>query len=81
MRKWKRWVLIPAIILLSLCALGAATVFGVNVHVKSSVSDRILSSEDAAKLTDVDCILVLGCHVRENGVPSDMLNVLPRLLK
>ena len=74
MRKWKRWILLILILFVSLCALGAGTVFGINIHVKNSVSDRILSPEDAAKLEDVDCILVLGCHVRENGVPSDMLN-------
>ena len=74
MRKWKRWILLILILFVTLCALGAGTVFGINIHVKNSVSDRILSPEDAAKLEDVDCILVLGCHVRENGVPSDMLN-------
>ena len=74
MRKWKRWILLILTLFVSLCALGAGIVFGINIHVKNSVSDRILSPEDAAKLEDVDCILVLGCHVRENGVPSDMLN-------
>jgi len=33
----------------------------------------ILLPEEAAKLTDVDCILVLGCLVKDNGIPSDML--------
>jgi len=30
-------------------------------------------AEDAAKLTDLDCILVLGCQVKSDGVPSHML--------
>ena len=33
----------------------------------------IISPEEAYKLKDMDCILVLGCGVKDNGVPSDML--------
>ncbi len=61
------------IVLLCLVVVGTATVFGVNTHVKDSAKDRIITTEEAAKLTDVDCILVLGCQVKDNGVPSDML--------
>lgn len=61
------------VIFLCLALVGACTVFGVNAYVKNTGADRILSSEDAAKLTDVDCILVLGCQVRDDGTPSDML--------
>ena len=53
--------------------LGGLTVLGINAYVKGSVMDRILSVEQAAQLTDVDCILVLGCGVRNDGSPSDML--------
>ena len=74
MNKKLKWLLIILSIVMAIAILGICTVFGINAYVKSSVKDRILSPEDAAKLTDVDCILVLGCHVRENGVPSDMLN-------
>lgn len=48
-------------------------VFGVNFYVKNTTKDRILSIEDISKLEDVDCILVLGCYVKPDGVPSDML--------
>ena len=61
-------------ILLCLGLLGVAAVFGINAFVKASVRDRILSPEDAAVLQDVDCILVLGCGVRSDGTPSDMLH-------
>lgn len=53
--------------------LGGLTVLGINAYVKGSVMDRILSVEQAVELTDVDCILVLGCGVRNDGSPSDML--------
>ena len=58
---------------LGLILLGAAGVLGINAWVRGSVTDRILTAEEAALLEDVDCILVLGCAVKENGVPSAML--------
>ena len=61
------------VLALILGVVGACFVFGVNGYVVHSTKDRILSPEDAAALTDVDCILVLGCYVYENGRPSDML--------
>jgi vancomycin permeability regulator SanA len=33
----------------------------------------MLSAEDARELENVDCIIVLGCLVRDNGTPSAML--------
>lgn len=59
--------------LLCLCLLGGLAVLGINGIVKGAVKDQILTAEEAAKLTDVDCILVLGCGVRSDGSPSDML--------
>ena len=72
MKKKKR---IKSFVVIVLCifVLGAGTVFGVNSYVKSSASDRIITSEEAAKLTDVDCILVLGCQVKDDGSLSHML--------
>ena len=61
-------------VLVCLGILGMAALFGINAAVKGSVKNQILTPEEAAKLTDVDCILVLGCLVKENGVPSDMLH-------
>ena len=73
MSKKKRiWVRI-IIAVLCLGLLGGITVLGINVHVKKSTADQILSPEEAAVLTDVDCILVLGCYVHDSGRPSDML--------
>lgn len=66
---WKRMI----IVVLCLAVVGIIIVLGINGHVKKSTSDQILSPEDAAALTDVDCILVLGCYVHDSGRPSDML--------
>lgn len=51
----------------------AAAALLVNTFVVHSTSRRILSPEAAAELTGIDCILVLGCYVHENGQPSAML--------
>ncbi len=61
-------------ILLCVCLLGGLAVLGINGIVKGSTKKQILTPEEAASLTDVDCILVLGCGVRADGSPSDMLH-------
>lgn len=60
--------------LLVLALLGAAGVLVSNAHMIRSTSGCLLTPEDAAALEDVDCILVLGCFVAENGSPSPMLS-------
>ena len=61
-------------IFLCLCILGITALTVINSIVKLSTGDQIISSEEAAKLEDVDCILVLGCFVKDDGRPSDMLH-------
>ena len=61
------------IIIASLLLAGFLAVIGMNFFVKNKTKDRIISITEAAKLNDVDCVLVLGCQVKENGVPSHML--------
>ena len=68
-RIWKRII----VALLCLASLGGVAVLGINGYVKSSTSEQIISPERASELTDVDCILVLGCYVHDSGRPSDML--------
>ncbi len=58
-------------LLLVVLLIGAA-VFGVSGYVVASTRDRFLSPEDAPP-EDLDCILVLGCGVRPDGSPSNML--------
>lgn len=62
------------ITLLILGLAGAGIVFGINGYVVYTTAPRILSSEEATRLEDVDCILVLGCLVHDSGRPSDMLS-------
>lgn len=61
------------IILLCLAVLAVAAIFGINAYVKGSTDERMRTTERASELEDVDCILVLGCQVKADGKPSDML--------
>lgn len=69
-RRLFRWIKT----LLALCLLGGLCVIAINTYVVQSTKKQILSPDAAAELTDVDCILVLGCYVNENGEPSAMLS-------
>lgn len=72
--KPKRKILKKLLLLLVVLGLlGAGTVFGIDAWVVHSTASRVLTPEEAAQLQDVDCILVLGCLVRSEGNPSDML--------
>ena len=73
MRSKKQKIKIFAGILAGLIVLGVGAVFGVNAYVKSVGKEKILTSQQAAELAGVDCIVVLGCQVKDNGQPSDML--------
>lgn len=54
-------------------ALASAVFVAINIYVISYASDYILTPEQAKSLDNVDCIAVLGAHVREDGSPSLML--------
>ena len=60
-------------VILAVGLVGIGAVFFMNGYVIHTAKDRILTVEEASALTDVDCILVLGCKVNANGVPSAML--------
>lgn len=52
---------------------GVAMLWGIQTYVKEQTAGNILSMTEAEQMSDFDCILVLGCKVKENGIPSDML--------
>lgn len=58
---------------LCLIVLISSFVVGVNAYVMGAVDNTMLTSEQAEKLEDVDCIIVLGCLVLEDGTPSNIL--------
>ena len=69
-KKWLKWTII---ILLCLGLLGTITLIGINCHVKSVADSRIITAEQCMQLEDIDCIIVLGCQVKEDGTLSHML--------
>lgn len=69
----KRILIIVLVIFIILISTGFAIAMGINSYVKGIGEKYIILPEQAAELNDVDCILVLGCKVKDNGDPSDML--------
>lgn len=75
----KKRIIKRLIISFLLCVLVCVcVVFGINAYVKHSFSNKILTVEEAGELSDIDCVLVLGCGVH-GDTPSNMLE--DRLLK
>lgn len=63
-----------AIAATALIGFGAALIVVlINLIIINKSSPRILSVSEAAELEDVDCILVLGCKVYDDGTPGGML--------
>jgi vancomycin permeability regulator SanA len=58
--------------LIFLCVITILAVTGINLYMVNSVSDKILSLEDAKDL-DADCIIVLGAGIRKDNTPTNML--------
>ena len=54
--------------------IGAMLLLILNGVVMVPGKERILSLDEVAALTEVDCILVLGCQVKPDGEPSHMLH-------
>lgn len=74
MKNKKKIILRIFCIIVCLGFLGVAAVLGINAAVKGTTKNKILMPEEAAQLEGVDCILVLGCGVRSDRSPSDMLH-------
>ena len=55
------------------CLICMLIPLSLDLVVRATTKGQILSPEQATKLENMDCILVLGCGVRADGRPSDML--------
>jgi len=67
----KKKLILAAAILLALCLLGGGVVLGINGYVKAQAAPWILQPDQVSDT--YDCILILGCGVRDTGEPSLML--------
>ena len=59
------------IVFISLVVIGLGSILSLDLYVRKTVTEKILTPEEADELESVDCIIVLGCYVKENGLPSD----------
>lgn len=64
---------IVIIILLAIFIAVSAVLAATNIYMVNRTRDLIISHDEALTLEDVDCIIVLGCLVRPDGSPSNML--------
>ncbi len=69
----KRFLTISALTAGGIVLLGVLAVAVLNLIVCRTTAPRILTATDASTVTDADCILILGCGVREDGSPTHML--------
>lgn len=60
-------------IIICLAVIGCASVIGVNAYIMDTSNKTILTSNQTVNLDDVDCIVVLGCFVNEDGTPCNLL--------
>ena len=70
MKQKYNWLKRGILALFCLGITGIAVVFALSSYMKNHTAEKIITEAEAA---DADCILVLGCGVREDGSPSLML--------
>ena len=70
----KLYKIVKRTVIICMCfgIIGLLALFGINGYIKHNVKDRIVQSDNLPE-EDMDCILVLGCQVKEGGEPSHML--------
>ena len=73
MKKRKKILIVFALFLAALILLGGIGLLSINAYVKSVGKKHIVTPEEASALEGIDCILVLGCGVKDDGTPSAML--------
>ena len=71
--KKKNIIKLIIVILAIIVVVGTISLIIVNAHVVNSTKNQIISPDATGALKDIDCIVVLGCGLRSDGTPSDML--------
>lgn len=60
-------------IILIVLAVAIVFFYGVNTYMVDETSTKVYSADTLPKNDKCDCILILGCGVRSDGTPSNML--------
>ncbi len=71
--KFKKYIKTFLITVLCIVIGFSAVICGVNAYVILTAKNNIISPDDANSLSGIDCIIVLGCQVKPDKTPSDML--------
>ena len=69
----KRLFVVATATILAIALLSLSLVVITNAVILLGTKNKIVTPDVAATLEHVDCIVVLGCLVRSDGTPSDML--------
>lgn len=69
----KKAIKFLSITTLCLVLILSSFVISTNAYVKTTGNDTFVDTQQAAKVDDVDYIIVLGCFVTEDGKPCDVL--------
>ena len=70
--KIKKWIVRILILCFCFGALGLLALFVINTYIKTTSKDKLITMEEAQKLDNIDCILILGAGIRVDR-PSAML--------
>lgn len=73
MSKFKKILKRTIIVLLIIFVVLAGLVFGINAYVKHVGGENIVDPDNVNIIKNADCIIVLGCQVKDDGTPSSML--------
>ena len=73
MKKYRKSILMTGLLIVALIVSAVTAATGINDYVKRSATHRIITEAEASQLADIDCIIVLGCGVRDDDTPSAML--------
>ncbi len=71
--KRKKVLKIIITVLAVVIIVGLVSVIGINAYVINSTKKQIIAPENEGTISKADCILVLGCGLKGDGTPSDML--------
>ena len=72
-KRIRKILIIFASVFVSLCILVGVYALIINAVVVNGTKAQIITTQKAKEIDNFDCIIVLGCKVKDNGNPSDML--------
>ena len=72
-KKHNKLLRVVCSVLLAVFLIVSSVVAWTNIYIVSKTNNKIISPSETLNLEDIDCILVLGCLVRPDGSPSNML--------